>query len=92
MTNLPITQVVAYYRISTGAQEKSGLGIEAQQDYVKAAASSQGWEIVAEYTETVSGTVAPLDRQSARRPLPMAYLSWLQRLIVSVVMLSTLQA
>ncbi|PBP60214.1 serine recombinase [Pseudomonas syringae] len=69
MTNLQITQVVAYYRISTGAQEKSGLGIEAQQDYVKAAANSQGWEIVAEYTETVSGTVAPLDRPECKKAL-----------------------
>jgi len=69
MTTQPITQVVAYYRQSTGAQEKSGLGIDAQKDYVKAAAASQGWEIVAHYTETVSGTVAPLDRPECKKAL-----------------------
>ncbi|MBH8613015.1 MULTISPECIES: recombinase family protein [Pseudomonas] len=69
MTNKAITQVVAYYRISTGAQEKSGLGIKAQKDYVEAAARAQGWDVVAEYTETVSGTVAPLDRPECTKAL-----------------------
>lgn len=69
MTNQPITQVVAYYRQSTGAQEKSGLGIKAQIEYVEASARSQGWEIVAAYTETVSGTVAPLDRPECKKAL-----------------------
>lgn len=69
MTNQPITQVVAYYRQSTGAQEKSGLGIEAQKEYVASAARSQGWEVVAEYTETVSGTIAPLDRPECKKAL-----------------------
>lgn len=62
-------QVVAYYRVSTGAQEKSGLGLKAQRDYVEAAAKSQGWEVVAEYTETVSGTVAPLDRPECKKAI-----------------------
>jgi DNA invertase Pin-like site-specific DNA recombinase len=69
MTNKTITQVVAYYRVSTGAQEKSGLGLDAQRDYVESAACSQGWEVVAEYTETVSGTVAPLDRPECKKAL-----------------------
>lgn len=69
MTNQQITQVVAYYRQSTGAQEKSGLGIEAQKEYVASAARSQGWEVVAEYTETVSGTIAPLDRPECKKAL-----------------------
>ena len=61
--------VVAYYRISTGAQEKSGLGLAAQVDYVKSTASRQGWNIVAEYTETVSGTIAPHERPECRKAL-----------------------
>lgn len=69
MTSKTITQVVAYYRISTGAQEKSGLGIKAQKEYVQAAARAQGWEVVEEYTETVSGTVAPLDRPECKKAL-----------------------
>lgn len=62
-------RVVAYYRVSTGAQEKSGLGLEAQVDYVHSAARQQGWEIVAEYTETVSGTVTPQDRPECKKAL-----------------------
>ncbi|WP_448125371.1 recombinase family protein [Pseudomonas veronii] len=62
-------RVVAYYRVSTGAQEKSGLGLEAQVDYVHSAARQQGWEIVAEYTEAVSGTVAPQDRPECKKAL-----------------------
>jgi DNA invertase Pin-like site-specific DNA recombinase len=68
MTNI-ITQVVAYYRVSSGAQERSGLGIEAQKEYVKTAALQQGWEIVASYEETVSGTIAPQDRPQCRLAL-----------------------
>ncbi|HCL3219648.1 TPA: recombinase family protein [Pseudomonas aeruginosa] len=55
-------QVVAYYRVSTGKQEASGLGLEAQREYVMAAARSQGWEVVGEFTEAVSGAIRPLDR------------------------------
>ncbi|MGC3936156.1 recombinase family protein [Pseudomonas atacamensis] len=62
-------EVVAYYRVSTGAQEKSGLGLEAQVDYVHSAARQQGWKIVAEYTETVSGTIAPQDRPECKKAL-----------------------
>lgn len=69
MTNNTITKVVAYYRQSTGGQEKSGLGTDAQKEYVEASARSQGWEIVAEYTETVSGLVAPLDRPECKKAL-----------------------
>lgn len=69
MTSQIITQVVAYVRVSTGAQEKSGLGLTAQREYIAAAARSNGWEVVAEYTETVSGTVAPLDRPECKKAL-----------------------
>lgn len=62
-------EVVAYYRVSTGAQEKSGLGLEAQVDYVHSAARQQGWKVVAEYTETVSGTIAPQDRPECKKAL-----------------------
>lgn len=62
-------EVVAYYRVSTGAQEKSGLGLEAQVDYVHSAVRQQGWTVVAEYTETVSGAIAPQDRPECKRAL-----------------------
>lgn len=54
--------VVAYTRVSTSKQEESGLGLEAQLDYIHKAAKQEGWNIVATYTEAVSGSVAPLER------------------------------
>lgn len=56
-------EVVAYYRVSTKRQGESGLGLEAQREYVTTAAAAHGWTVVAEYTDVnVSGTVHPLDR------------------------------
>ncbi|WP_296217767.1 recombinase family protein, partial [Pseudomonas sp. UBA2684] len=55
--------VVAYYRVSTSAQGDSGLGLEAQREYVTTTAKAQGWNIIAEYTDiNVSGSVHPLER------------------------------
>ncbi|MCE4073414.1 MULTISPECIES: recombinase family protein [Pseudomonas] len=60
--------VVAYYRVSTKGQGESGLGIEAQQEYVRIAATQHGWTVVAEYTDVgVSGSVHPLERPEASR-------------------------
>jgi len=46
---------ICYYRVSTGKQGKSGLGIEAQREAVKAFLNGGDWSIVAEYTEVESG-------------------------------------
>jgi DNA invertase Pin-like site-specific DNA recombinase len=48
---------VAYYRVSTGAQGRSGLGIEAQRETVKRFLASEGggWPPLASFTETESG-------------------------------------
>lgn len=46
---------VAYYRVSTAQQGKSGLGLEAQQSAVKAYLNGGSWELLAEYTEVESG-------------------------------------
>lgn len=54
--------VVAYLRVSTGKQESSGLGLEAQREYIHRAAEQEGWNIVGEYTDAVSGSVPPLER------------------------------
>jgi len=48
-------RVAAYYRVSTEAQGRSGLGLEAQRRAVFALCDSRGWEIVAEFTEVESG-------------------------------------
>jgi DNA invertase Pin-like site-specific DNA recombinase len=46
---------VAYYRVSTGRQELSGLGREAQRDAVRNYVDANLGRLIAEYSETVSG-------------------------------------
>jgi hypothetical protein len=46
---------VAYYRVSTAQQGKSGLGLEAQQSAVKGYLNGGNWELVGEFTEVESG-------------------------------------
>lgn len=48
-------RVIAYYRVSTQGQGKSGLGIEAQRKAVAEFAVREGFEVVAEFTETETG-------------------------------------
>lgn len=46
---------IAYYRVSTDKQGKSGLGLEAQQQAVRAYLNGGAWELVGEFTEVESG-------------------------------------
>jgi len=46
---------VAYYRVSTAQQGKSGLGLEAQVDAVKSYLNGGDWELLGEFTEVESG-------------------------------------
>src|SRR4051794_31475456 len=46
---------LAYYRVSTGKQGKSGLGIEAQRQAVAAYLNSGNWRILGEFVEVESG-------------------------------------
>jgi len=48
-------RVVAYYRVSTETQGRSGLGLEAQQEAVATLCKQRGWDIIAEFTEVESG-------------------------------------
>jgi DNA invertase Pin-like site-specific DNA recombinase len=48
-------RVIAYYRVSTQGQGKSGLGLEAQRKAVAEFAAREGFEMVAEFTETETG-------------------------------------
>ena len=48
-------RVVAYDRVSTDGQGRSGLGLEAQQGAVAGLCQSRGWQIIAEFTEVESG-------------------------------------
>lgn len=47
--------VVAYYRVSTSQQGRSGLGIEAQREALSRFATGEGFEIVAEFVEIETG-------------------------------------
>ncbi|MGJ0502446.1 MAG: recombinase family protein [Methylocystis sp.] len=46
---------VAYYRVSTDRQGKSGLGLEAQQKAVEDYLNGGSWRLVASFTEVESG-------------------------------------
>lgn len=50
-----VNRYVAYYRVSTDKQGRSGLGMDAQQASVTAHASAVGAEIVGSYTEVETG-------------------------------------
>src|SRR4051812_29479023 len=47
--------VIAYYRVSTERQRRSGLGIDAQRNAVASFAEAQGLAILQEYVETETG-------------------------------------
>jgi DNA invertase Pin-like site-specific DNA recombinase len=46
---------VAYYRVSTAQQGRSGLGLEAQQQAVRAYLDGGCWKLIGEHTEVESG-------------------------------------
>src|SRR5229473_3922766 len=50
-----MTQAIAYYRVSTARQGRSGLGIEAQRAAVLRFAESEGINLVGERTEIETG-------------------------------------
>src|SRR3954451_16246657 len=51
----PSRTAVAYYRVSTKKQGRSGLGLEAQREAVLRFAAQEGLEIVGEFTEVETG-------------------------------------
>ena len=84
-------RAVAYYRVSTRQQRRSGLGIEAQRVAVKHFAEVHGLQIISEYVEAETGKGADaLDRRpqlagalsaarTARCPVVVAKLDRLSR-------------
>jgi DNA invertase Pin-like site-specific DNA recombinase len=59
-----MSNVIAYYRVSTDRQRRSGLGIEAQRTAVQRFAEGEGLRIAAEYVEAETGKGADaLDRR-----------------------------
>jgi len=79
-------EVVAYIRVSTKGQGESGLGLDAQREYIKFAAEQHGWVVVAEFQDAgVSGSIHPLERPAGAnafadgRPVVVAKLDRLSR-------------
>jgi DNA invertase Pin-like site-specific DNA recombinase len=92
---------VAYYRVSTRQQQRSGLGIEAQRTAVTRFAEAEGMSIVGEYVEAETGKGADaLDRRpqlaaalaAARTAKCPVIVSKLDRLSRDVAFISGLMA
>lgn len=49
---------VAYYRVSTGKQGRSGLGLDAQEQTVRDRLNGGDWVLVKEFTEIESGRIS----------------------------------
>lgn len=86
---------VAYYRVSTDKQGRSGLGLEAQRGAVKNYLNGGNWKIIAEFTEVESGKRADrpqLDAalKAARLHRAALVVSKVDRLTRSVAFLSKL--
>ena len=47
--------IIAYIRVSTAAQSRSGLGVEAQREAIASFATAEGYEIVGEHVEVETG-------------------------------------
>ena len=74
--------VVAYVRVSTGAQGRSGLGLEAQRELIARFAQANGFTVVAEHQEVETGQGSDaLDR----RPMLRKALAQAKKLICSIV-------
>lgn len=52
---MPDGRFIAYYRVSTAQQERSGLGLDAQRSAVAAYLNGGAWSVLAEFTEVESG-------------------------------------
>lgn len=55
MTEEDVTEVLAYLRVSTERQGRSGLGEDAQRAMIEEEANRRGWQVVEWITDTASG-------------------------------------
>ena len=75
-------QVIAYLRVSTSQQGKSGLGIEAQRTAIAQFCEAEGYEVEAEHVEVETGKGSDA---LERRPQLTAALARAKRLKCAVV-------
>jgi DNA invertase Pin-like site-specific DNA recombinase len=66
-------KVVAYLRVSTAAQGKSGLGLEAQRERIEQFADVEGLEIVSEFVEVETGKGADALERRPQLAAALAY-------------------
>ena len=66
---------VAYYRVSTDRQGKSGLGLDAQRNSVMDYLNGGAWELVADFVEVESGKHS--DRPMLAQALAWSLPSWI---------------
>src|SRR5262249_30406575 len=76
------SHIVAYYRVSTHKQGRSGLGLEAQRKAVTQFAASEGLEIAQEFIEVETGKGADVLN---KRPQLAAALRMAKRLKAEIV-------
>ena len=89
---------VAYYRVSTDKQGRSGLGLEAQQELVRNYLNGGRWSVIGEFTEIESGTRKRLKNRPmlkaalelARKQKATLVVAKLDRLARDVQFISTL--
>jgi DNA invertase Pin-like site-specific DNA recombinase len=79
---LKVLPIIAYYRVSTQRQGRSGLGLEAQRAAVNAFAKAEGFEIAGEHVEVETAKGADA---LSRRPQLAAALKAAKKLKCSVV-------
>ena len=77
---------VAYYRVSTQRQGRSGLGLEAQREAVRALVERDGGRLLEEITEVESGKRS--DRPELRRAIRRAKVSGARLIIAKLDRLS----
>jgi DNA invertase Pin-like site-specific DNA recombinase len=88
MSTTNTINVVSYCRVSSSSQGESGLGLEAQREYITRAAQQNGWNIIGEFVDVVSGKLAIEDRPEGAKALILCKQSKAQLVVAKLDRLS----
>lgn len=80
--------VVAYIRVSTKSQGDSGLGLDAQREYIQRAAQQNHWTVIGEFVDVASGKLAIEERPEGAKALAMCKQQSAQLLVAKLDRLS----